>query len=140
MRNVRFKSLACVALAALFLGSQAPLARTAAQGKSAQGKSKAADSDGTQGKQKLPRKALGRVPTYFGQVGLSGTQKEKIYAFQNEYRDRISDLQKQIRELESRRDADVESVLTSDQKKQVEELRAAARKRAAERRLKKKST
>ena len=138
MRNVRFMSPTYMTMAALFLGSQLPMTRTVAQDKS-----KVAESDESQAETKpetkVPRKARGRVPAHFGQVGLSGTQKEKIYAVQSEYNDRIADLQKQIRELETRRDAEVESVLTPGQKKQVEELRAAARKRAAERRLKKKS-
>ena len=133
MRNVRFTSLMCLTLAALFLGGQAPLARTVAQDRS-----QAAEGEEPKTEVKTPRKARGRVPTHYGRVGLSDAQKEKIYAVQSEFNDRIAELQKQIQDLEARRNTEVESVLTPGQKKQLEELRAAARKRAAERRLKKK--
>lgn len=131
MKNVRFSSLVCVALAALFLGSQAPTAPSAAQDEKKPAAAKA--------EKKAPKKARRAVPAYFGQVGLSGEQKEKIYAVQADYNGKIGDLKKQIAELTKKRNTEVEAVLTPDQKKQVDELRAAAKKKADERKGKKKT-
>lgn len=132
MKNVRFTSLVCVALAALFLGSQAPMSSTVAQDDSKDKAKPAAKAD-----KKAPKKAKGRVPAYFAQVGLSGEQKEKIYSVQADYNSKIGELKKQIAELTSKRDAEVESVLTETQKKQLDDLRAAAKKKAADRKKKK---
>lgn len=130
MKNVRFTSLVCVALAALFLGSQAPVSSTSAQDDAKAKPAAKADK-------KAPKKAKGRVPSYFAQVGLSGEQREKIYSVQGEYNGKIGELKKQIAELTSKRDAEVEAVLTETQKKQLDDLRAAAKKKADERKKKK---
>lgn len=132
MKNVRFASLVCVALAALFLGSQVPVSSTVGQDEAKPKVAAKADK-------KEPKKARGRVPAYFAQVGLSGEQREKIYSLQADYNGKIDELQKQVAELESKRDAEVEAVLTDAQKKQLDELRAAAKKKADERKGKKKA-
>ena len=132
MKNVRFTSLVCVALAALFLGSQMPTSSTVAQDDAKEKAKPAAKAD-----KKAPKKARGRVSAYFAQVGLSGEQKVKIYSVQGEYNGKIGDLKKQIAELASKRDAEVEAVLTETQKKQLDDLRAAAKKKAEDRRKKK---
>lgn len=77
-----------------------------------------------------------RLPNYFGQVGLSGTQKDDIYKIQETAGEQIASLQAQIETLEKKRDDDIRAVLTDDQKKKVDELVAAAKKRAEERRKK----
>ncbi len=132
MKNVRFTSLVCVALAGFFLGSQVPVSSTVAQDDA---KPKAA----AKGEKKAPKKAKGRVPAYFGQVGLSSEQKDKIYGIQGQYNEQIGALKKQINDLTSKRDAEVEAVLTDAQKKQLDELRAAAKKKAADRKKSKKA-
>ena len=132
MKNVRFTSLVCVALAALFLGSQMPASSTVAQEDAKEKAKPAAKAD-----KKAPKKARGRVPAYFAQVGLSGEKKEKIYSVQGEYNGKIGDLKKQIAELTSKRDAEVEAVLTETQKKQLDDLRAAGKKKAEDRKKKK---
>ena len=129
MRNFRFASLVCCMLAALFIGSQVPVDVTSAQEKKAEKTAK-----------KAPRKPRGRLPNYYGQVGLSGEQREKIYAVQATYAKEIGALRKQIAELESKRDSEVKAVLTEEQQKKVDELVEAAKKRAEERRKKRSST
>jgi hypothetical protein len=130
MKNVRFSSLVCVALAALFLGSQMPASSTVAQDDA---KAKPA----AKAEKKAPKKAKGRVPPYFAQVGLSGEQRETIYTVQAEYNGKIGDLKKQIADLTAKRDTEVEAVLTETQKKQLDDLRATAKKKADERKKKK---
>ena len=129
MKNVRFTSLVCVALAALFLGSQLPVSSTVAQ-------DDAKPKSAATAEKKAPKKAKGRVPPYFAQVGLSGEQREKIYTVQNEYGGKIDELEKQIADLTAKRDSEVEAVLTDAQKKQLAELRAAAKKKADDRKKK----
>jgi len=88
--------------------------------------------------QKKRKKPRGRLPNYYGKVGVSEEQREKIYAIQAMYRPKIEALEKQIAELKAKEDAEVEAVLTPEQKKKVEESRAAAAKKRAERRKKRK--
>lgn len=132
MKNVRFASLVCVALAGFFLGSQVPVSSSVAQDDAKAKPAAKADK-------KAPKKAKGRVPAYFGQVGLSDEQKETIYGIQGQYNEQIGALKKQITDLTSKRDAEVEAVLTDAQKKQLDELRAAAKKKADEKKKTKKA-
>ena len=83
--------------------------------------------------------SLRRLPNYFGQVGLSGTQKDEVYKIQETAGEQIAVLRAQIETLEKKRDDDIRAVLTDEQKKKVDELVAAAKKRAEERRKKKSS-
>jgi Spy/CpxP family protein refolding chaperone len=77
-----------------------------------------------------------RLPNYFGQVGLSGAQKDEIYKIQETAGEQIESLRAQIETLEKKRDDDVRAVLTDEQRKKVDELVAAAKKRAEDRRKK----
>lgn len=130
MKTVRFSSLVCVAIASLVLGSQLPFSSTVAQDDA---------KPAASAEKKAPKKARGRVPAYYGQVGLSDEQREKIYSIQASYNEKIAALKKQIDSLTQQRDTEVEGVLTETQKKQLDELRAAAKKKAADRRKKKAS-
>jgi hypothetical protein len=75
---------------------------------------------------KEPAKPRGRLPAYYGQV-VTPQQREKIYTIQQSYAERIEALQAQLKELQSKQDAEVKAVLTADQLKKVEELTAAAK-------------
>jgi len=79
------------------------------------------------------KKAGGRLPPYYGQVGLSTEQREKIYGVQATYASQIEALQKQIASLEEKRDGEINAVLTADQKKQLDSLRAAAKEKTSRR-------
>lgn len=80
------------------------------------------------------KKPRGRLPAYYGQVGLSSKQRDDIYAAQAQFNEQIEVLRKQISVLEEKRDADVKAVLTPEQAKTLDDLLAAAKKRAEERR------
>lgn len=87
------------------------------------------------------RKARGRLPNYYGKVGVSAEQREKIYSIQAQYNSQIKALEKQIAELKEKRDAEIESVLTPEQKKKLAQLRAeAAEKRKSRKKSRKKKT
>lgn len=68
-----------------------------------------------------------RVPMYFGQVGLTSSQREEIYSIRARYYEQISDLKRQIEELEEKEDGDCTGVLNDSQRKLLESLRAARR-------------
>src|SRR3954453_5661395 len=72
-----------------------------------------------------------RVPSYFGQVGLTAEQRAKIYGIQEKHAERIEALEKQIAEERARMLAECEGVLTDVQKKLVENLRGARAKTAS---------
>lgn len=74
-----------------------------------------------------------RVPAYFGSLGLSDEQKERIYAVEGKYLPQIQELQKKVEGLRERMMADCEDVLTPAQKKVLSEARktAADRRKAA---------
>ncbi|MHC4876403.1 MAG: hypothetical protein ACYTGL_07880 [Planctomycetota bacterium] len=110
------------ALAGLMIGTQAPVGLTVAQEKAAA--------------PKVTKKSYRRLPNYFGQVGISGTQKDKIYDLLQAAGEKIEELQAQVEAIETKRDEDVRAVLTPEQQKKVDELVAAAKKRAEERRKK----
>jgi hypothetical protein len=83
------------------------------------------------------KKPRGRLPNYYRKAGVSQKQTETIYAIQAKYKDRIANLQEQIDALVAERDAEVEAVLTDEQKKRVEQLREEAAKKREERRKEK---
>jgi Spy/CpxP family protein refolding chaperone len=75
---------------------------------------------------KEPAKPRGRLPAYYAQV-VTPQQREKIYSVQQSYADRIEALQAQLKELQSKMQAEVQAVLTPEQLKKVEELTAEAK-------------
>jgi Spy/CpxP family protein refolding chaperone len=74
----------------------------------------------------------GRVPNYYGRLGLSDEQKTKVYAIQDKYDDQIQALQKQIAEIRTKQEAEIAAVLTDSQKKILAEIVDAAKKKKAE--------
>ena len=77
------------------------------------------------------KKAKGRLPNYYAQIGISQKQRKTIYDIQSQYRDQIEDLKKQIEDLEAKRNAQVEAVLSPEQKKRLKLVQANAKKRRA---------
>jgi hypothetical protein len=67
-----------------------------------------------------------RVPTYFGQIGLTTEQRTSIYEIQAKRREKIDALEKQIAAEKAGMLADCEAVLNETQKKLLEALRKAA--------------
>ena len=85
---------------------------------------------------KKRRKARGRVPNYYGQIGLSPEQRKKIYAVQKQYRSQFQDLFKQLRALRAKQQAEIDAVLTPEQIAKLKALRDAAAKKRADRKKK----
>ena len=80
--------------------------------------------------------AEGRVPAYYAQIGLSKEQRTKVLEVQASYAAKIDTLRKQIADMEAKRDVDVRATLTDDQKKKLDELSEAGKKKATETRTK----
>lgn len=75
----------------------------------------------------------GRLPAYYGQV-VDEKQREAIYAIQAEYAERIAELQVRLEALMAERNAKIEAVLTPAQRQKLDELKAAAQRKRAEKR------
>ena len=78
-----------------------------------------------------------RLPAGYGAVGLSREQKERVYAIQAKYDDRIEELLAEIASIENKQTAEIAEVLTDGQNRFLERWRAdreaereAARKKA----------
>ena len=67
-----------------------------------------------------------RVPSYFGQIGLTTEQRASIYALQAKRIEKIDELERQIAAEKARMLADCEGVLTEIQKKLLDNLRKVA--------------
>lgn len=72
----------------------------------------------------------GRLPTYYGKV-VDPIQKEKIYKIQQSYEPKIADLNAQLQALRDKRDAEIDAVLTAEQRQKVAQYRADAKKQRA---------
>ena len=72
-----------------------------------------------------------RVPPYFGQIGLTPDQRERIYDVRGVQQAKIAELKRQIEELETAEMSDCESVLTDAQRKLLENRRDASRQKRA---------
>jgi len=71
-----------------------------------------------------------RLPMYYGKV-VTEEQRQKIYDIQRKYFPQIRALQKQLDALIAKRDAEIEAVLTPQQKAEIERLRKEAAARRA---------
>ena len=67
-------------------------------------------------------KMRGQLPQNWGKLGLSDEQKQKVYAAQSKYRDKIDALKKQIAELTDKEKKEMEDVLTAAQKTRLREI------------------
>ena len=93
LRKSLVGSLFCIAMAV-------PLVLRAADDKAAdakQSKNAAADSAKAE-----DAKAKGRLPNNWGKLGLTATQKEKVYTIETNYAAKIEELRKMIADLESK--------------------------------------
>jgi hypothetical protein len=88
-------------------------------------KANAADkADAKPAKQRA--KPRGRLPAYYNQV-VDGQQREKIYAIQQQYEPKITALKAELQALQDKLDAEVEGVLTAEQRDKVKSLTEAAK-------------
>ncbi len=68
----------------------------------------------------------GQLPPYYGEV-VDDAQRQKIYAIQAEFNAQIKALQAKLDALKKERDDKIAAVLTPEQRKQVDDLRAVAK-------------
>ncbi|MCA8999333.1 MAG: hypothetical protein KDA80_20230 [Planctomycetaceae bacterium] len=72
----------------------------------------------------------GPLPTYYGQIGVTDDQREKLYAVQDEYEVQLEALRQQLKKVVRERDQKMEELLTPGQQLRLKELREAAKARA----------
>lgn len=80
--------------------------------------------DGETGRKDPLRKVP--VPDYFGQIGLTPEQRERIYKVLGEHQSRIEALEKQIADVKAQALRECEAVLTDAQREILEHRRRAA--------------
>jgi hypothetical protein len=68
-----------------------------------------------------------RVPSYFGQVGLSIQQRSDIYVLRGRYQAEITALKQRIEDLSRQEMAECEAILTEAQRKLLVQLRDVKR-------------
>jgi hypothetical protein len=67
-------------------------------------------------------KMRGQLPPNWGKLGLSDEQKQKVYAAQTKYREKIDTLKKQMADLLDQEKKEMEGVLTDAQKSRLREI------------------
>ena len=101
------------------------------------GVTKVADEKPAVVKGKAKAKSGGRLPAYYKDV-VTEDQKAKIFAIQKELSPKIAQLRKQLEALTAEQTQRIETVLTPEQLKKVEDLKAAAKKARDAKKAKKK--
>ena len=82
---------------------------------------------------KVVKKFARRLPNFYRDV-ISEEQKDTVYAIQADYFEPIEMLTLRLERLQKERDAQIEAVLSAEQKKKVEALRKESLERSAQRR------
>ncbi len=67
-----------------------------------------------------------RLPPFLAKV-VTDEQREKIHEIQEQYEPKIKELEEQLAALRKERDEKISAVLSAEQKKQIEEAKAAAK-------------
>jgi hypothetical protein len=77
------------------------------------------------------KKFHGRLPAYYTQV-VDDKQRQEIYAIQEQYHAKISALKAQLEAVTNERDDRIAAVLTAQQRKKIDSLRAAGKQKREE--------
>jgi hypothetical protein len=91
-------------------------------GLAGQEKSAANKSEPKTIKKVTPSKGRQRLPAYWGQLGLSTEQRQKVYGVQAKYDAEIDKLEAQIKELKDKMGKERLDVLSADQKKKLDDI------------------
>lgn len=67
-------------------------------------------------------KIKGTLPANWAKLGLTDDQKQKVYKVQADYKEKLADLEKQLKDLKDTEKAEMEKVLTDEQKKRLKEI------------------
>lgn len=73
-------------------------------------------------KEEPPAKVKGVLPDHWKKLGLSDAQVQEIYKIQNKYDAEIDKLQAKIAELKANKTKETKAVLTTEQKKRLDEI------------------
>jgi Spy/CpxP family protein refolding chaperone len=73
-------------------------------------------------------KAKGRLPANYGKIGLTDEQKQSIYDIMAKYKKESDDLDKKVRDLNTKRKSEIDMVLNEDQKKALKKPTEANKK------------
>jgi Spy/CpxP family protein refolding chaperone len=68
------------------------------------------------------KKTTNRLPPRYGKLGLSDSQKSRVYAIQDKHDKEIDSLTEKLKAAKAKRDSEIETVLTPAQKKSLTEL------------------
>ena len=74
------------------------------------------------------KKPRGRLPAYYARV-VTNKQREEIYEIQGKYGEQIAKLKEELESLTSKRDSEVEKVLTDEQRTEIAKLQSEQRSR-----------
>ncbi len=77
------------------------------------------------------KKIVNRLPNNFGKLGLTESQRQKIYALQAKYRAQLEALTAQIEALREEQNQEIESVLTPAQKAELHKFQQATQNKRA---------
>jgi hypothetical protein len=77
---------------------------------------------GLYGDDKKDDKVKGTLPPNWGKLGLTDVQKQQVYKTQKEHRDKIADLESQIKKLKEGEKEELLKVLTPEQKARLKEI------------------
>ena len=77
-------------------------------------------------------KKKGTLPPNYGKIGLTDEQKQDIYKILAKYIGDGDDLNKKLKDLTTKRSAEIEKILNEDQKKALKKLTDAKTKKAEE--------
>ena len=86
--------------------------------------------DDKSAKEAVPR-VIQRLPTYFNRLGLTESQKTRIYAAQARYREEIDRLESQLAKTREAQWSEVEGILTAEQQGRLEQIRQDAKAKSA---------
>ena len=94
-------------------------------------KSKSGSSNSKEGR------VRGVLPQHYRQLNLSDEQRQTIYKIQNEYSDKVDEMQKKIDDIKAERNAKYLKTLTKVQRDHLEEIKKGADKAAKDEKDKK---
>ncbi len=72
------------------------------------------------------KKSVRRLPAHFGQV-VDSEQREKIYALQEKYEPRITELEQKLNSMRGELRSECRAILTKEQQKKLDTIEAAAK-------------
>lgn len=90
----------------------------------------AAGTYAQEGDSTAKKKRRGPLPFYYGKLGVSDAQREKLYDIQDSYEDKLKALRMEIKKLLAERETAMQETLTPGQKLRLQELKAEAEKKA----------